>query len=245
MKENIQKETGGLIAVLVLSLMLIGIGILLFFIPTLTFSIIIRLFASAMIAFGIAKVAIYWAREHYKNVLNYDFSIGIITATIGVFALIKADDLNLSAVPFMGAMVLATAMIMFQYALQLRVMNGALFPFALILSIAVYLVSLLAFLDPLDVFSAHPGIFFIICAICGALGLLSLCLTAFRSHRFAKEEALRPAPGAIVDTDGAIETSASGPSTMIEEHDDLQEEVSGAIEEHTPEALEVTGDDNR
>ncbi|MBR1627689.1 MAG: hypothetical protein IJ679_00280, partial [Lachnospiraceae bacterium] len=80
------------------------------------------------------------------------------------------------------------AVIMIQYALQIRFMDGRLFPLAFLLAVSVYAFGMLVIIEPRRIFHIHGQLFSILIAVSGVLGLLSLLLAWIRTRNLTKEE---------------------------------------------------------
>lgn len=179
----------GLTVVLLLSIVLIAIGAISFLYPErVQFAGFCRTMGVVMIAFGLVKAGLYLARGEYRNITNYDFTIGLIVASLGVCGITAAEQLGENGVQFMGILVLIDAVIMIQYALQIRIMDGKVFPFAMATAVGVYVFALLAIIEPANIFHTNESLFSILTAVSGVLGLVSMCLVWFRSRNLTREE---------------------------------------------------------
>ena len=189
-KENNTKTSReGLTVVLLLSVVLITIGTISYLYPEkIQFAGFCRTVGVVMIAFGLVKAALYLVRGEYRNITNYDFTIGLIVASLGACGITAAEQLGENGVQFMGILILIDAVIMIQYALQIRIMDGKMFPFAMVVAVAVYVFALTAVTEPKGIFYRNEPLFSILTAVSGVLGLVSMCLVWFRSRNLALEE---------------------------------------------------------
>ena len=187
-KEVNGRSYEGLLAVLLLSAALIGVGVILLLYPDIRFENFCRLLGGVMAVFGLWKIIRYLIRAEYRNITNYDLSIGLILASIGVCLISEAARFGQSGVQFMGFLVLISAVIMIQYALQIRFLDGKLFPLALIIALANYAFGMLAIVEPRSLFHTFSKLFYILLIVSGVCGLFSLCLAWVRTRNKTKEE---------------------------------------------------------
>ena len=179
----------GLTVVLLLSAILITIGTISYLYPErVQFAEFCRTMGVVLIVFGLVKIGLYLFRGEYRNITNYDFSIGLIIASLGVSGISAAEQLGENDVQFMGILILVDAVIMIQYALQIRIMDGKMFPFAMVIAVGVYVFALLAIIEPGGIFHINAKLFSILTAVSGVLGLVSMILVWFRSRNLAFEE---------------------------------------------------------
>ena len=182
------KAIDGMAVVLTISILIIGFGAVMLLNPDLSLGFFTSLLGFLMIVYGLIKIAFYWVKGEYRNVSNYDFSIGLITATLGAVVLVNKDRIAANGVWFLGLLILVLAVINIQYALQIRVMDGKLFPVVLIFAIATYIIAMLALTGPGGIFEKNLKLFYELMIASGVMGIISMALVAIRSRNLAKEE---------------------------------------------------------
>nr|MCR5452687.1 DUF308 domain-containing protein [Lachnospiraceae bacterium] len=190
MEKERSSKADGLVLVIIMSTILIILGLVLYINPEFEFSIFIRILASLMVIYGIVEMAYYWAKGEYTNIHSYRFAIGLIVGTLGVYIMVKASQFNSMVVPMTGALLLVVAVVMLQYALQIRMLQGKAFAVSMVLAAVVYLISLFAFLDPGDVFENNLKVLYVLTTLSGVLGLISMLLTVVRIKNYEKPQVL-------------------------------------------------------
>ena len=172
----------GLVFVVLLSVALIVTGSIMWYDPALlSFERICSLIGIGLIVFGLFRIAVYIWSKAYRSITNYDFTIGLICASIGACTLAQASLLGKNGISFLGVCILLNAV-------EIRFMDGRVFPFALGIAIGVYVFAMLAIMEPADFFYVHGTLFSALTALSGALGLISMALVWIRSRNLSMEE---------------------------------------------------------
>ena len=187
-KEKNKNTADSLLSVVVISALLIVIGVIFLMYPELSITTLVYLAAVLLWIYGLIRIAIYWSRKEYLNIKNYDFSFGVCSVTIGVILFVNAAMIGEKGIVFLGFCILSLSIIILQYALQIRIMNGLLFPFVLLIAVFEYIVAMIAILGLENFFDNHKTVFYVCMILCGILSFVSMGLTAFRSHNLKKEE---------------------------------------------------------
>lgn len=185
--ENVSYE--GLVFVILLSVALIVTGSLMLYDPELlSFEKICALIGIGLILYGIIKIVVYVLKKSYRSITNYDFTIGLICASMGACALSQASRWGANGISFLGVCILLNAVVMVQYAIQIRFMDGRVFPFALGMAVGVYVFAMLAIIEPAGIFYEHSTLFSALTALSGILGLVSMGMVWIRSRNLSMEE---------------------------------------------------------
>ena len=156
--------------------------------PDIQFDNFCRFLGGILIVFGLWKMIRYMHNAEYRNITNYDLSAGLVMMSVGVCVISTAPRLGESGPAFLGFLVLLDAVIMIQYALQIRFLDGKLFPLAIVLALLNYAFGMISIVDPRQLFHIYDRLFSILLVVSGICGLISLCLAWVRIRNKIKEE---------------------------------------------------------
>ena len=214
---------GGQITAVILSLVIIVIGVALYMYPDINFATFIWAFGVIMIAYGLIRAALYWVKNEYRDVKNYDFAIGLMEASVGIWMMTSSETLGESGVQIMGLAIMVDAVVMIQYALQIRMMDGKAFKFSIACAMLVYVLSLVALVEPGRIFSKNMRVFSVLMALSGAMGLLLMVLAIIRSRNLAREEHMN-AVRDMEDEPELSEEELEEETKLLEEDDSFSDE---------------------
>ena len=213
----------GLAVVLLLSLSLIGMGTGSLCRGKLDFNIICMAFGGAVTAFGLLKIVMYLMRAAYRSITNYDFSIGLVLSSFGVCLIANSSKLGESFVQLMGILVLADAIIMIQYALQIHFMDGKLFPLAMCMAVSAYVFGLMCVVEPYRLFHRYQTLFYSLLCASGIFGLITMLMVWIRSRNLRKEEE-RDAKRLLEEAPETEAIASSEPELIPQSPDESTEE---------------------
>ena len=80
-------------AYLLLSLFLIGIGVILFMMPEISMNLVVMIVGGGAMLFGLLKIIVYFVRQVASMVEQYDFSVGVLSIAMGAILLVQPSEL--------------------------------------------------------------------------------------------------------------------------------------------------------
>ena len=187
MKEH-SSHLGGVFSMAVVSVLFLLVGGLMTFFPTMKILYFSYIISAFLFAGGLALFIRYFLNEEYKNLTNYDFSLGISLVSISVLVLLNAKEISNHVLFAIGLLIFLDAVFFLQYAVQLRMLKKPFWQVIILFSICTMIVAWMELLDFQHIFTNHPQALYIILMIFGALGLLAMLLVYFQIRSFQKEE---------------------------------------------------------
>ena len=179
----------GVVVVVLLSIALIVVGGMMFWYPErVRFDTFCQTAGVVLTAFGVVKICLYFIQQRYRSIMDYSFTAGLIIASAGVSGIANAEALGANGTRFLGMLVLADAVVMIQYALQIKIMDGKGFLAAALMAAGVYVFAMLAIAEPGGLFELNQTAFSLLTAVSGVFGLVTMGLTWLRSRSLKREE---------------------------------------------------------
>ncbi len=250
---DITNSYEGVFTALFISIALVALGVVMWRFPEIEYANFYRFLGIAVVIFGLARIIRYLLRNEYRTIKSYGLSIGLLMASIGVCVFNAAERLRQASVQFIGIFVLINAVIMLQYAIQIHIMDGRMFPLAMILALLVYTFGMAAIIEPHNIFHIYTVGFSFGVGLAGVFGLISLSLTVIRIRNLEREEA-RDVQRILEEDfteDTFVETTSSEPvneevRTDFEAVDTVDDMVSPLKDEVVPESAEkMTGEEEK
>ena len=199
-KEDRRKEkrekggANGLILQIILSLVSIGVGALLLFVPGTQSLMLCYIFCGGLVAAGVILVARFFITKAFNRLHDYSVSFGILFLILGVCGLLRIDVIDSHFQLTCGFLLLVLGVMILQGMVQLNVVDN-LFWILLMLFTTVRLVaSVILILDVQAVIALVPGLLYYLLLGTGIASLLSLLIVSlslflYRRKRRKMEEA--------------------------------------------------------
>ena len=225
-----QTQLGDIFSMSAVSLLFLLVGGIMTFFPTMQILYFSYTICAFLFAGGLALFLRYFVNEEYKNLGNYDFSLGIGLITISVLVLLNAKAVCEHFMFAIGILIFLDAVFFLQYAVQIRMLKKPMWQIVLLFSIIAMVVAWMALLDFQHIFTKNPQILFILLMIFGGLGLLVMLVVylQLRSIRKAEEAVIEH----TLEEDLTLEE-------LVTEEDSLTEEADVSEEAEQPVAEEV------
>ncbi len=193
MTKEKEKKTGSsneaIYLVAMISILLILVGAAMTFVPDMKGEFFAYAAGAVFLIAGLFSIIKYLVKEEYRIASNYDFSLGVLLAILGIAAIVRADEMAAAIPVYAGLLVLVNAVIFLQYTVQLKIVKAEGWWFVtLIVTILLTLVSLESLLEVIKLFKKNPGAFYIVLMVVGAIGLLWILIVSLRTKKFLKNE---------------------------------------------------------
>ena len=186
-KAEEKKKNSGIISVVMISIMslvFITIASLMLFVKEVTIAYICYAVCGMAIVSGIFLIVRYFVTEAYRNLNEYWFAEGVLIVSLGICGLLKVDALAGMFIAVVGVALLISGVVKLQSALDLRMMNDAIWFFMLIVSVAIIGFSMFVLLKP-DMDKTYT--WYVLLAD-GVLGLVNIIYLYFRIKTYNRAE---------------------------------------------------------
>ncbi len=235
--ENKEKNTteisssrpDGMVMQIVTSLLCIGIGALLLFVPSVNILYLCYCFCAALIVVGIILIVSYFVSEAYRKLNDYRFAVGVLLVILGCIELLRAQILSQEIMFIIGLVTLILAVIILQSTVQMKILKSGAWIVQLIFTVISLVGAIMVLVDFKPVMDRAPGFPYIVMLVVGTLCLISLVIEAVilwsvkrRETKAQSETTTEPAAEAVTET-AAEEVSASGEGTEDTASDEMSE----------------------
>lgn len=186
-KKEERGYVGTLGAILIFALLGIIGGIMLF-IPEMQFKYFVYVTGGMFLAYGALLIIKYFAQKGFRQISNYDFSVGTVMFVLGICVIIRAADIAKSASVYLGVLVLFAGVIELQHAIQLFSIKGVMRVVNLILAAAFIACAILEITNFQNIFNQNKMALYITVFVIGILGVISQITVAAALTSFHKKE---------------------------------------------------------
>lgn len=197
-------------------------GILLLTVPQIQIVTIAYILSTAAIVLGIILIVRYFLSEAYRNMNQYGFSVGSLFVIIGVCAMVKAEAVSEYFILCLGLLILVSAVVKLQNALDLKALEYRIWTVFLGIAIAMLSCAVVILIAPFAKPEDLEHFTYVILIADGAFGLIStICL-----HRQVKrfEKSMKQFEDAAKETEAGFETEEQ-PETPEEKETAEHEEI--------------------
>ena len=105
---------------IVLSVFYVILGIIMVAWQKATVDLVGIVLGTAMLAYGIARIIIYFTKSHFEGIVHMDLTVGVVVGALGAFLLLHRDFVN-TAFPFAVAIILLIGAISkLQYSIDMK-----------------------------------------------------------------------------------------------------------------------------
>ncbi len=174
-------QTGYVISAAVLLALL---GLLLLFVPQIQIVYIVSLVSCIMIVVGIMLMIRYFIKESFRNLNQYDFSIGVMLVSLGILSLLNAKPISQYFILVLGISILVAATMQLQNALDLKAMKDKMWPLLLVLAPISLLCAGVIISNPFKQTADLEQFTYVVLVIEGLLSLLSLLYLSIRIRQY-------------------------------------------------------------
>ncbi len=186
-KAEEKKKNSGIISVVmtsIMSLIFITIASLMLFVKEVTIAYICYAVCGMAIVAGIFLIVRYFVTEAYRDLNEYWFAEGVLIVSLGICGLLKVDVLVSMFIAVVGVALLISGVVKLQSALDLRMMDDAVWFFMLMISVVIIGFSMCVLLKP-DMDKTYT--WYVLLAD-GVLGLINIIYLYFRVKSYNKAE---------------------------------------------------------
>ena len=225
----------GMVMQIVTSLLCIGIGSLLIFMPGVNMLYLCYCFCAALIVVGVIMIVSYFVSEAYKRLNDYRFAIGVLLIILGCIELLRAKILAEEIMFIIGLVTLILAVIIMQSAVQMKILKSGAWVVQLIFTIVSLVGAIFVLIDFKPVMQKVEGFAYYVMVIVGVLCLISLVIEAIvlwavgRKADKEKTEGSETTESAGTDAEPA-EPSAEAAGSGAEVSGDTSDETAVADE---------------
>ncbi len=176
----------GMMGVVMISVLFLIIGGIMIFFPSLPVASFVYVIGGFFLVGGAWEIARYFLREEFRNIANFDFSVGVICLIVGIVLIVRAEAVSAFMYMIFGFMVLVLGITLLQHTFALYALKSIGWIITLILSAALILFSVAVLLDFNSMFSTGVMTYYLL-AGSGILGLASLFCVGLRIRHFERD----------------------------------------------------------
>ena len=176
----------GMMGVVMISVLFLVIGGVMIFFPQINLMSFVYVMGGFLLVAGAWEIARYFLREEYRNIANFDFSVGVILLMAGVVLIVRAEAASAFVYMMFGTLVLILGVTLLQHTFALHALKSMGWIVTLILSAALVLFSAAMLLDYNGLFSTGLLTYYLLAAS-GLLGLISLFCVGLRIRHFERD----------------------------------------------------------
>ena len=142
----------------ILSVLYVLLGVIMLFWPHVTVDILGVVLGVVLLAYGAARIVIYFTKNHFDGIVHMDLTVGVVFGALGGFMLLHRDFVN-TVFPFAVAILLLIGAISkLQYALDMKRIEVQHYKVFLIFAVIVFVLGIILVANP---FTGHWMIWFI------------------------------------------------------------------------------------
>ena len=227
----------GVLAEIFLSLLFIVFGVIMLTpggIPVIYFYYAV---AALLCLLGLFAVCGYFIKKEYLDMTKYGFSVGLFMMIAGICMAVRARDFADTHVELFGMLLLINSVILLQYAIQVRMMEGKAAGVVMAFTAIEDVIAIISITEIGNIFQKFPQVYFGLLIFCGAIGLLSMILVRYRMYKLQmeqernKERILEEDPTLF---DGGHEALEPPAVLVLPAEEEAEEEAAAEPEESTP-----------
>ena len=173
-KEKKQKGIGiGTGMILGIAIIYILFGLAMVFVPQFKEIYIIYIAGAIFVVFGIVMIVKYFLTGSYRDIGKYGFSAGVLCVLIGVFMLVRTNEIAVYFLLFLGICILLTAIIKLQNAVDLKSMHNKGWFVFLLIALVFLAAAILIVLNPDGKVSQYKDAVYYILIADGVISIIS------------------------------------------------------------------------
>ncbi len=173
-KEKKQKGIGiGTGMIIGIAIIYILFGLAMTFIPQFKEIYIIYIAGAIFVVFGIVMIVKYFLTGSYRDIGKYGFSAGVLCVLIGVFMLVRTNEIAVYFSLFLGICILLTAIIKLQNAVDLKSMHNKGWFVFLLIALVFLAAAILIVLNPGGKVSQYKDVVYYILIADGVISIIS------------------------------------------------------------------------
>lgn len=185
-KQIDRRQPNVTMVVITIACIFIMMGLLLLFVPQIQMITIAYVISAVAIVLGIVLIVKYFLLEAYHNMNQYGFSVGSLFVIIGVCAMVKAETVSEYFLLCMGILILVSAIVKLQNALDLKALEYRIWTVFLGIAVIILISAIVIILNPFSRAGDLEHFTYIILVADGALSLISTLFLSFQVRRYQK-----------------------------------------------------------
>lgn len=197
----------------------IFMGLLLLLIPKIQLITIAYVLSAASIVMGIALIVKYFLAEAYRNMNQYGFSVGSLFVILGVCAMVKAEVVSQYFLLCMGILLLVSAIVKLQNALDLKALDYRIWNVFLGIAVLILICAVTVIMNPFAETGDLEHFTYIILIADGTLSLISTLCLSFQVRKY--QERMLEFENSMIKTDFVAEDTE--PETEQSETETMEE----------------------
>ncbi len=205
----------GMMVVVMISVLFLVIGGIMIFFPQINLMNFVYVMGGFLLVAGAWEIARYFLREEYRNIANFDFSIGVLLLMGGVILIVRAEAAAASVYMIFGALVMVLGVTLLQHTFALHALKSIGWIVTLIFAAALVLFATAILLDYNGMFSTGLLTYYLLAAS-GLLGLISLFCVGLRIRHFEHDVMVQKKRD--LDEDFFVYKNVPGLGSKPEEH---------------------------
>ena len=173
-----KRGANGLITQIILSLISIGVGALLLFVPGTKTLQLCYIFCGGLAAAGVVLIARFFITKAFNRLHDYSFSMGILFLILGICGLLRIDVIDSHFQLTCGFLLLVLGVMILQGMVQLNVVDNLMWILLMLFTTAALVASVILILDIQAVIGLVPGLLYWLLLCVGGASILSLLIVA-------------------------------------------------------------------
>lgn len=169
----------------VLSVLYIVVGVIMLLWPNITVDILGIVLGVGLLAYGAARIVIYFTKNHLDGIVHMDLTVGVVFGALGGFMLLHRDFVN-TVFPFAVAILLLIGAISkLQYAIDMKRLEVNHFKVFMVCAVIVFVLGLILVANP---FTGHWMIWFIGASLIfeGVLNCIAILILSTKLRKTGK-----------------------------------------------------------
>lgn len=189
MTKQVETKNHRLFSTLVLTMETVSalIGAVLMVVPKMETAYVCYALSAVSLVLGIILITRYFWTEAYRNLNEYGFSAGVLLVLLGVCSMMQNQALQNSFTTLFGSIVLLSAVVKLQYAMDLKVLEAGKWRPALVLACTLAVCAVIDLFYPFKGQNTHMLFLEIILIGNGICGLILYRFLARQIHRIEVE----------------------------------------------------------
>ena len=193
MKKNESKTAkananfSAMMAVVMLSVLFLLMGGIMLLFPGFELKDFTYVVGGFFLVSGAWEVTRYFLKEEYRNLANYDFSIGVLLLIVGCIIILRAETASGYLYMLIGALVLAEGVTLLQYTVDLKALHSGGWWATLLGAVALFVLSFGILLDINGWFSGTGLLLYPALIAAGVIGLVALFCVGLRVRHFEED----------------------------------------------------------
>ena len=176
-----------MMAVVMLSVLFLVMGGIMLLFPNFVLKDFTYVVGGFFLVSGAWEVTRYFLKEEYRNLANYDFSVGVLLLILGCVIILRAETAAGYLYVLIGALVLVEAVTLLQYTVDLKALSSGGWWVTLLFAVLLFVLSVGILLDFNGWFSGYGLLLYPALLAAGGIGLVALFCVGVRIRHFEED----------------------------------------------------------